>query len=58
MSIVLYHHPFSRAATVVWMLEALAVPYELRFIDILGGAQHRAAQRTNAEIAAAHGLGR
>lgn len=40
MSIVLYHHPYSRAANVVWMLEELAVPYELRFVDILAGAQH------------------
>jgi glutathione S-transferase len=39
MSIVLYHHPFSRAATVIWMLEELGVPYELRFVDILKGAQ-------------------
>lgn len=41
MSIVLYHHPFSRAATVVWMLEELEQPYELRFVDILKGA-HKA----------------
>jgi glutathione S-transferase len=37
MSIVLYHHPFSRAANVVWMLEEVGVPYELRFVDLLGG---------------------
>jgi glutathione S-transferase len=41
MSIVLYHHPFSRAATVIWMLEELGEPYELRFVDILKGA-HKA----------------
>jgi glutathione S-transferase len=40
MSIVLYHHPFSRAANVVWMLEEVGVPYELRFVDLLGG-QHK-----------------
>lgn len=34
MSIVLYHHPFSRAATVIWMLEELEVPYELRSIPM------------------------
>ena len=34
MSIVLYHHPFSRAANVVWMLEELGTPYELRFVDL------------------------
>jgi glutathione S-transferase len=42
MSIVLYHHPFSRAAGVVWMLEEVGVPYELRFVDIMKGA-HKAA---------------
>jgi glutathione S-transferase len=39
MSFVLYHHPFSRAANVVWMLEEVGLPYELRFVDILAGAQ-------------------
>ncbi len=39
MSIVLYHHPFSRASNVVWMLEEVGVPYELRFVDLLKGAQ-------------------
>jgi len=37
--ITLYHHPYSRAANVVWMLEELGLPYELRFVDILKGAQ-------------------
>ena len=41
MTIVLHHHPFSRASTVVWMLEEIGVPYELRFVDILKGA-HKA----------------
>ncbi len=41
MSILLYHHPFSRAATVVWMLEEVGVPYELRFVDLFAGA-HKA----------------
>lgn len=39
MSIVLYHHPWSRAANVVWMLEELEQPYELRFVDIQTGEQ-------------------
>ncbi len=39
MSIVLYHHPFSRASSVVWMLEEVGVEHELRFVDIMKGAQ-------------------
>jgi glutathione S-transferase len=39
MPIVLYHHPFSRAANAVWMLEEVGAPYELRFVDIMKGEQ-------------------
>lgn len=39
MSIVLYHHPYSRAAGVVWMLEEVGAPYALRFTDISKGEQ-------------------
>lgn len=39
MTITLYHHPFSRAAGTLWMLEEVGQPYELRFIDILAGEQ-------------------
>lgn len=39
MATVLYHHPFSRAAGVLWMLEEIEAPYELRFVDIMKGAQ-------------------
>ena len=38
MAIVLYHHPYSRAANVVWMLEEVGVPYDLRPVDIMKGA--------------------
>ncbi len=41
MSIVLYHHPFTRAANVVWMLEEVGEPYELSYVDISAGA-HKA----------------
>ena len=39
MTIVLYHHPYSRASNVIWMLEEAGVPYELRFVDIMKGEQ-------------------
>ena len=42
MAIVLYHHPFSRAANAVWMLEEAGVPYELRYVDIMAGGQKAA----------------
>lgn len=41
MATVLYHHPFSRAATVVWMLEEVGIPYELRFVDLMKGAHKK-----------------
>jgi glutathione S-transferase len=41
MAITLYHHPFSRAANVVWMLEEAEVPYELRWVDIAAGDQKK-----------------
>ncbi len=39
MTITLYHHPFSRAANVVWMLEEVGIDYELRYVDIRAGEQ-------------------
>jgi glutathione S-transferase len=38
MAIVLYHHPFSRAANVIWMLEEVGIEYQLRWVDIMAGA--------------------
>ncbi len=38
MAIVLHHHPFSRAAATLWMLEEVGVDYELRFVDMPAGA--------------------
>lgn len=52
MGIVLHHHPFSRAAGVVWMLEEVGVPYELRFVDIMKGAQKAP------ELVALNGMGK
>lgn len=41
MSIVVHHHPFTRAATAVWMLEEVGVDYELRYVDIMAGEQKK-----------------
>ena len=38
MAITLFHHPFTRAGNVVWMLEEAGVDYQLRFVDIMKGA--------------------
>lgn len=39
MAIVVFHHPFSRAATTLWQLEEVGAPYELRYVDIMKGEQ-------------------
>jgi glutathione S-transferase len=39
MTITLFHHPYSRAANVIWMLEEVGVPYALRFVDLRKGEQ-------------------
>lgn len=41
MSIVLYHHPFSRASGTLWPLEEVGVDYELRWVDIMAGDQKK-----------------
>jgi glutathione S-transferase len=39
--ITLYHHPFSRAAGVLWALEEIGEPYELAYVDIQKGEQKK-----------------
>lgn len=39
MSIVLYHHPYSRAANMIWALEEVGVPYTLHTVDLQKGEQ-------------------
>ena len=41
MPITLYHHPYTRAANAIWMLEELGIDHDLRFVDIMKGA-HKA----------------
>jgi glutathione S-transferase len=41
MAIVLYHHPHTRAANVVWMLEEVGVPYQLKYLDLQTGEHKR-----------------
>lgn len=40
--IKLHHHPYSRAAGVVWMLEEVGQPYELHHVDLRAGDQKQA----------------
>src|ERR1700690_3697307 len=41
MAIVLYHHPYTRAANVVWMLEEVGVVYQLKYLDLQAGEHKR-----------------
>jgi glutathione S-transferase len=41
MPVVVYHHPFSRAAATVWMLEEVGAEYELVWVDFTAGG-HKA----------------
>jgi glutathione S-transferase len=52
MAITLHHHPFSRAASVIWMLEEVGAPYELRWVDIMKG------QQKSPELLALNGMGK
>jgi glutathione S-transferase len=38
-NIILHHHPFSRASNVVWMLEEVGQPYQLKYVDFAAGEQ-------------------
>lgn len=44
-NLTLYHHPYTRAANILWMLEELAVPYDLKYVDINQQEQGSAAFR-------------
>ncbi|MCR9164426.1 MAG: glutathione S-transferase family protein [Nannocystaceae bacterium] len=39
MSVVLHHHPQTRAANVVWLLEEVGCEYTLEYVDLKTGAQ-------------------
>ncbi|MEM1413961.1 MAG: glutathione S-transferase family protein [Myxococcota bacterium] len=52
MTLSVYHHPFSRAANMVWALEEVGAPYALRFVDILAGTEAKA------ELRAANPMGK
>lgn len=43
MSITLYHHPYSRAASVVWQLEEVGQAYTLAPVQIMAGEQKQPA---------------
>lgn len=41
MTITLFHHPHTRAASVVWMLEEVGTPYEVRNVELTKGEHKR-----------------
>ena len=45
MTLTLHHHPFTRAANAVWMLEEVGCEYALEHVDVMAGAQKQAALR-------------
>ncbi len=52
MPVVLYHHPFTRAATCLWMLEEVGIEHELQFVDVQAG------QQKSAELLALNPMGK
>ena len=56
MTIKLLYHPFSRAANTVWALEEVGCPYELQFVDLLGGAHKTDAVRALNPMGKVHTL--
>jgi glutathione S-transferase len=52
MPITLYHHPMTRAANVVWMLEEVGVEYALRYVDL------EANEQKSAEVVALNPMGK
>jgi len=66
MAIVLYHHPYTRAANVVWMLEEVGVPWRRPRIGRSGKIAlerveqrpgHQRANAINAKVAEEHWIG-
>lgn len=39
--LTLYYHPFSRAATAIWMLEEVGRAYDVEFVDLMKGEHKR-----------------
>jgi len=52
VTIQLYHHPRTRAANVIWMLEEVGADYEIRHVDAQAGEQK------SAEILALNPMGK
>jgi glutathione S-transferase len=47
MPVTLLHHPFTRAANVVWMLEEVGIKYELKYIDLRAGDHKKESTRSH-----------
>ncbi len=50
MSVILHHHPRTRAANVVWMLEEVGCDYALEYVDLPSGVHKREAYRALNEM--------